>query len=104
MARCYSEQFMIRVNQLDPDRTGVKLAKLCIKGNLPAFHIANLMGVSRMTVHNWFNGLPIRDKNEQKAKKLLRIFEEDFTSGVLPVATIEKARNYLSLVSTKLDS
>jgi DNA invertase Pin-like site-specific DNA recombinase len=104
MARCYSEQLMLRVNRLDADRTGVKLAKACIKGNIPALHVSRFMGVSRMTVHNWFNGLPIRDKNEQKAKKLLRIMEEDFTAGVLPVATIDAAKNYLSSVSTKLDS
>lgn len=104
MARCYSEEFMIRVHQLDADRTGVKLAKLCINAGIPALYISQLMGVSRMTVHNWFNGQPMRDKSEQKAKKVLRIMEAGFAAGVLPVTTIEQARLYLETVSDKLDS
>lgn len=35
-------------------------------------HMAKLLGVSRVTYHGWVNGKPIRAKNEDKAKAMLR--------------------------------
>ena len=35
-------------------------------------YMAKLLGVSRQTYHGWGNGKPIRAKNEQKAKVVLK--------------------------------
>jgi hypothetical protein len=57
MARQYSDELLILVSQQhDEDNLGFALAKLCIHLNIPAFHVANALGVSRMTIHKWFRG------------------------------------------------
>ena len=48
MARPYSEEFLLDLKNFDPKRLGVRLAKLCVKSNLPAQYVAEVFEVSRM--------------------------------------------------------
>jgi DNA-binding XRE family transcriptional regulator len=45
------------LNQKAPSRLlGVRLGRVCIKHDVPATVVAEVMGVSRQTVYNWFKG------------------------------------------------
>jgi hypothetical protein len=103
MARTYSEEFITLVDAADPSRTGIILAKVCLKANLPAKYIAVAMNVSRMTIYSWFRGKAIRDKNQELVKVFIAILEDDLDRGVLPVNSIEKAKLYIEeIVGTAL--
>jgi hypothetical protein len=101
MPKKYSQSFLIELNSFDEDRPGVLLAKACVNADLPIIEIAKVFGVSRMTVHSWFRGSPIRDKNAIKIKKFLKALEEEWTSQLenhteeLPISSIKQARAFL---------
>jgi hypothetical protein len=94
MPRNYSEKFLIAVNKFDVDSLGVKLAKACVKANLPATFIADAFGVSRMTIHSWFRGKPIRDKNSKRVKEVLKIIDLGIINNTLPATTMQGAKNF----------
>lgn len=102
MSRNYSESFLIEVNQLDAERTGVKLAKACIAANIPALYVASAMGVSRMTIYSWFRGKPLRDKNMQLANKFIDLVNEDLVQGNLPTANTLIAKSYTTSIAERL--
>lgn len=96
MPRNYSEKFLLDLHKTyDPDRTGVKLAKACVKANLPAKYVAGAVGVTRMTVYSWFRGKPIRDKNQQIVDVFIELVEGDLQKGILPAMSIEAAKKYI---------
>jgi len=102
MARPYSEQFLINVHKLDADREGVKLAKACIKANLPAHYVADALGVTRMTIYSWFRGKALRDKNSQLVKSFIKQLDEDLADGVLPAVNMAVAKEYTESIGSKL--
>lgn len=96
MSRAYSEQFLISLAQSqEAERIGVKLAKVCVKANLPALYVAEMLGVSRMTVYSWFRGKPLRDKNQQRVNTLVKIVDNDLAEGRLPAMTHQAAKVYI---------
>jgi hypothetical protein len=50
MPRPYSDKFILGLNKGDPKSKGVQLAKICVKAGLPAKYVANVFGVSRMSI------------------------------------------------------
>jgi hypothetical protein len=94
MPRDYSEQFLIAVNKLDDDSYGVKLARGCIKANIPAQYIADALGVSRMTIHSWFRGKPVRHKNTQRIKLVLAHIDIALLAGSLPAINPKAAKSF----------
>lgn len=102
MSRTYSERFLVEMHQADPERFGIKLAKACVKANIPALYVAEIMGVSRMAVYSWFRGKPLRDKNTQLAKKLYDAIEEDLADGKLPASSLLLAKQFVKEARTKL--
>jgi hypothetical protein len=44
------------VKKADKKKLGVALGRKCIENDVPVIDIANQLGVSRMTVYNWFTG------------------------------------------------
>ena len=103
MARPYSEEFLLNLKNLNPKRLGVQLAKLCVKANLPAQYVAEVFGVSRMTIHSWFRGMPIRDKNCTRIENFMVLVREGLHEGDLPVSTLLDAKKYLEYnVSNKI--
>lgn len=103
MARPYSEEFLLNLKDLNPKRLGVQLAKLCVKANLPAQYVAEVFGVSRMTIHSWFRGKAIRDKNCTRIENFMVLVREGLHDGQLPTVTLLEAKKYLELnISNKI--
>ncbi len=98
MARSYSQSFLETLNTMDPNNLGVQLAKLCVKANLPTLYVARKVGVSRFTVHSWFRGQRIRDKNKIKVNAFIELVKNGFSNGRLPVANPSDAKYYLNSV------
>lgn len=103
MPRNYSEKFLIAVNKLDEESIGVKLAKACVAANLPAQYVANAMGVSRMTIHSWFRGKPIRDKNSKRAKMLIQFIDLALMENVLPATSMISAKQFTDQISEQFN-
>lgn len=103
MARPYSKEYLIALTDLNSKRLGVRLAKLCVKANLPAQYVAEVFGVSRMTIHSWFRGKAIRDKNCTRIENFMVLVREGLREGDLPVSTLLDAKKYLEYnVSNKI--
>ena len=103
MPKKYSQDFLLDLNNLDSDRIGVQLAKACVNADLPMTEVAKVFGVSRMTLHNWFRGAPVRDKNTQKIKTFLvalnDVWTEQFANQTteLPLANQKLAKSFLEI-------
>lgn len=95
MPRSYSERLTLHLNQADPNRTGIALGILCVRANLPATFVAKAFGVTRMTIHSWFRGKPLRDKNRQLVEAFISLVEKDLEAGVLPAPSIKAAKQYI---------
>jgi hypothetical protein len=98
MARNYSEKFLQEMNQADPHRAGVALARACVNANLPAKYVAVALNVTRMTIYSWFRGKPIRDKNQQAAELFTCLIEGDIIRGKLPAKNLQEAKKYIEYV------
>ena len=107
MPKKYSQDFLLDLNNLDGDRIGVQLAKACVNADLPMTEVAKVFGVSRMTLHNWFRGAPVRDKNTQKIKTFLvalnDVWTEQFANQTteLPLANQKLAKSFLEIPLAK---
>jgi len=66
-ARGYSYAFVKAVEKADGRRPEIQFARACIKAGIPVTRVARDMGVSRMTVYNWFSGV-YRPREAQLAK------------------------------------
>ena len=101
MPKKYSQEFLLNLNTLDGDRIGVQLAKACVNADLPITEVAKIFKVSRMTMHSWFRGAAVRDKNTQKIKAFLTalndVWTEQFENQTeeLPLADQKLARAFL---------
>lgn len=72
MAKGYSSLFIQSVKDANPNLLGVKLAKLCIKKDIPVIEVAEYFNVSRMSVYAWFRGMRhVGDKHLDKMNKLI---------------------------------
>ena len=95
MAKCYSEKFLLRLSSLNSKRLGVQFGKQCVKANLPPGMIADSLGVARQSIHDWFRGRPIREKNIDKVEKLMDILGGYFEAGQLPVPSTIDAKIFI---------
>jgi len=75
--------------------TGQELAKLCVEANLPASYVCKVFGVSRMALHTWFRGGPIRPKRMQLVDAFMSLVEKDMKAGLLPARNLVEAKNYI---------
>jgi len=57
MSYGYSSRLIEANRKADVSHLGVSLGRKCIKHDIPVSQIAKQLGVSRMTVYNWFTGL-----------------------------------------------
>lgn len=100
MPRTYSQPFVLGVQQGDQRHPGTRLALACIRGNLPAVHVAKVLGVSRVTLFSWFRGKTIRSKDiVPTIEALTTLIEHDLKMGVLPVNNSSTAKKYLAGVA-----
>ena len=95
MPRPLSERFVLGLDRADETKDGIKLARLCIKANLAVKYVAEGLDVSRMTLHTWFRGGDIRQRNILKVKKFIDIIEEGLADGVLPAENLASAKVFV---------
>jgi len=98
MARPYSERFLLDLHKADPTRIGVQLGKVCVKANLPTSYVAEVFDVSRMSIHNWFRGQYVREKNYERITKFINHVDNALERGILPAPTMKVAKNYLDAI------
>ena len=95
MPRPYSERFLLDLNKADPTRIGVQLGKVCVKANLPTTYVAEAFNVSRMSIHSWFRGQYVREKNYEKINKFIGLVNKGLDKGILPAMTTKQAREFI---------
>jgi hypothetical protein len=95
MPRSYSNRFLLTLSKPDAIMTGQELAKLCVEANLPASYVCKVFGVSRMALHTWFRGGPIRPKRMQLVDAFMSLVEKDMKAGLLPARNLVEAKNYI---------
>jgi predicted transcriptional regulator len=60
------------INDANPFLTGVKLAKICVRLNIPVKDVAEYLKVSRPTVYSWFIGKhEVSPKYIEQVEKLI---------------------------------
>jgi DNA-binding transcriptional regulator YdaS (Cro superfamily) len=60
------------INDANPFLLGVKLAKICVKLDIPISDVAEYIGVSNSTVHGWFVGKrDVSPKHSETVQKLI---------------------------------
>ena len=94
MTRPYSPELKELVVKSKGYKLGIDLGKTCMRANLPATYIAEILDPTRMTIHTWFRGGAIRSSKRRKIEVFIELMEEDFKSGVLPAKTLKEARTY----------
>jgi len=103
MPRNYSDELLTKLFSIGEKSDGEIFAKACIKAKLPANYVAKAIGVSRITVHAWFRGQPIRRKNARTVDAFMNLLEKDTEAGVLPVKSIKQAKEYIeNMVGMKI--
>ena len=95
MAKSYTDKYLLSLNNLNEKRTGVQFGKLCVKANLPPSMIADALGVSRMSVYNWFKGKVINQKNIEKVERCMEIIEFNLNTEKLPATNTFGARTFI---------
>lgn len=66
MSHGYSMSLAFANQKADVNNPGVALGRFCIDRNIPVAQVAAALGISRMTVYNWFSGYakPTRENLE----------------------------------------
>jgi hypothetical protein len=95
MPRSYSNRFLLTLSKPDAIMTGQQLAKLCVEANLPASYVCKVFNISRMALHTWFRGGPIRPKRMQLVDAFMSLVEKDMKAGLLPARNLVEAKNYI---------
>jgi predicted site-specific integrase-resolvase len=101
MVSKYSTKLVEAVRGATQYRLGTELANICIAANLPAAYVAQVLGVTRMTLHVWFRGGSIRMSKRERIGVFIDIVEGDIKQGRLPVKTLSEARAYLEEMTDK---
>lgn len=95
MARPYSEKFLLSLQKADPNRLGVRLARLCVEANLPAAYVAKALETSRISVYHWFRGGGIREEKLRTVEVFMKLVEQDMREGLLPAQNVFAAKRYI---------
>lgn len=74
---------------------GQNLARICVEANLPASYVCKVFGVSRMALHTWFRGGPIRNKRMDIVDAFVSLVNKDLKTGVLPARNLKEAKAYI---------
>lgn len=95
MVSKYSTELVKAVQSAPVRGLGTELAALCIEANLPAAYVAQVLRISRMTLHTWFRGGEIRERKHPTIQLFMQLVKEDLADGVLPKKTLAETRAYL---------
>lgn len=100
MGRPYGQDLIIDLHKSGRNDIGAELARVCIKANLPAKHVATVLGATRMTVYNWFRGSSPQSHRKELIEKFVTRVRQDIDLKILPPATEEMAKRYLDNLAT----
>ena len=95
MPRSYSSKFLLTLNKPEAVMTGQVLAKVCVESNQPASYVHKVFGISRMALHTWFRGGPIRAKRMKMVDAFISLVDQDLKSGLLPAKNLKEAKAYI---------
>lgn len=95
MPRNYSQKFSSSIGTVDDSSLGVDLAKACVSANIPPKLVAKYFSVTRITIHNWFRGAPVRESKKVKITTFIIKLLEDIDKGVLPAKDGKTAKAYI---------
>lgn len=56
MSYGYSQSLVAANRQASARSLGVALGRVCIRAGVSVYEVAKYVGVSRMTIYNWFSG------------------------------------------------
>jgi len=99
----FTERYLRDLYSFNNKRLGVQFGQLCVKANLPPSEVAKVLGVSRMTLYNWFKGKALRSKNIERIETLTEIINNNFELNTLPVQSHKQAKEFIKLnVSGKI--
>jgi predicted site-specific integrase-resolvase len=54
-----------------------------------------VFGISRMALHTWFRGGPIRTRRMKTVEAFIRLVEQDLEAGMLPAKNLREAKVYI---------
>jgi hypothetical protein len=95
MPRSYSNKFLLTLSKPDAVMDGQLLAKVCVEANLPASYVCKVFGISRMALHTWFRGGPIRNRRNDLVKAFISLVRKDLKAGLLPAKNLKEAKAYI---------
>jgi len=95
MPRSYSSKFLLTLSKPDAIFTGQNLARICVEANLPASYVCKVFGISRMALHTWFRGGPIRTKRMKTVDAFIALVDKDLKAGMLPAKNLKEAKAYI---------
>lgn len=95
MPRSYSSRFLLTLSKPDAVMDGQLLAKVCVEANLPASYVSKVFGISRMALHTWFRGGPIRPRRMDTVLAFISLVNKDLKAGVLPAKNLKEAKAYI---------
>jgi hypothetical protein len=95
MPRSYSSRFLLTLSKSDATLTGQNLARICVEANLPASYVCKVFGISRMALHTWFRGGPIRNKRMDTVNAFISLVQKDLDAGMLPAKNLKEAKTYI---------
>jgi hypothetical protein len=95
MPRSYSNKFLLTLSKPSAILTGQNLARICVEANLPASYVCKAFGISRMALHTWFRGGPIRNKRMEIVNAFISLVNKDLAAGILPAKNLKEAKNYI---------
>jgi hypothetical protein len=95
MPRSYSNRFLLTLSKPDAILTGQNLARICVEANLPASYVCKVFGISRMALHTWFRGGPIRSKRMNTVDAFISLVNKDLEAGMLPAKNLKEAKAYI---------
>ena len=89
MARPYSSKLIRYLKVRKGSSLGATLGKLCVEYHLSAAHVAITLDVTPATVHSWFRGQGVSEKNRDKVEALITSITKDKKTGYLPTTSSE---------------
>ena len=57
--------------------------------------MAEAFNVSRMSIHSWFRGQYVREKNYEKITKFIELINKGIDKGILPATTSTDAKDFI---------
>jgi len=96
MPRPYGEKFLRALNEESEHfNLGRELARVCVDAAIPYSYVAEVFGVTRLTVSAWFRGQQIRAARHPRIYAMIAKIKADLDSGRLPATSAADAKEYL---------